>query len=388
VEININSEVTVVGAGPIGLLAANILSKKNFNVCLLDKSSENEVFNPKEDGRSIALNRKTINFFKIIGVWNRIESLNKHPITRAEVFDGNSNNPLSFCLKGSEPIGYFVKNIYIRKALCEMIIDNPKINIYFNQKIDKVIYNRNEDISVKCNNSIFKQSLIIAADGRFSQLRGFANINYHKKEFNRIMCLVEIRHTHPHHNKAVEQFTYDNFTCAILPLSEFHSTIALTVSKYHYYIISNGKLEDIINQLIEKHIGKIEDIYSLHSYPLISTYSKSFFCKSLALIGDAAIGMHPVTAHGFNLGVYGTKLLSESLENIRLEKYLNKKVSLLKYQTKLNLNARPLYHATNQIVKTFTNDKNKCFRKSILATANKIPLWKNIVYKRMGCFEI
>ena len=383
-SIHRKSDVTVVGAGPIGLLAAYLMSRKNLTVSLLDKSSEKEIFQPKEDGRAVALNKKTINFFKKIGVWDLIESKHKYPIMRAEVFDGDSNSPLSFESKKSEPIGYFVKNISIRKALCEMTIDNPKISLHYNRNIDKIIHNNHQDITVKCHDETFKQSLLLAADGRFSQLRRFANINYHKKEFKRIMYLVEIKHVLPHHNTAVEQFMYNGFTCAILPLSDFHSSIALTVPQDEYDLITEEEIEYIINQCVEKRIGKVDTIYSSHAYPLISIYAQCFFSNSLALIGDAAIGMHPVTAHGFNLGVYGTKILSECLDNIKVENAFKKKISLTKYQTKLNLNAKPLYHATNQIVNTFTNDNYKFLRKTILTTADKLPLWKKIIYKKIG----
>ena len=40
-----------------------------------------------------------------------------------------------------------------------------------------------------------------------------------------------------------------------------------------------------------------------YSYPMVTTYAKKFISDRFALIGDAAVGMHPVTAHGFNLGL-------------------------------------------------------------------------------------
>jgi hypothetical protein len=40
-----------------------------------------------------------------------------------------------------------------------------------------------------------------------------------------------------------------------------------------------------------------------HLYPLAATYARRFVGLRDALIGDSAVGMHPVTAHGFNLGL-------------------------------------------------------------------------------------
>ena len=47
-----------------------------------------------------------------------------------------------------------------------------------------------------------------------------------------------------------------------------------------------------------------------HSYPLMAVHASSFFANRCALIGDAAVGMHPVTAHGFNLGLRGQATLA------------------------------------------------------------------------------
>ena len=42
-----------------------------------------------------------------------------------------------------------------------------------------------------------------------------------------------------------------------------------------------------------------------HSYPLVAVYAHRFHAQRFALMGDAAVGMHPVTAHGFNFGLRG-----------------------------------------------------------------------------------
>ena len=52
--------------------------------------------------------------------------------------------------------------------------------------------------------------------------------------------------------------------------------------------------------------GKMKLSGKRYSYPMITTYAKKFISNRFALIGDAAVGMHPVTAHGFNLGLYGS----------------------------------------------------------------------------------
>ena len=93
-----------------------------------------------------------------------------------------------------------------------------------------------------------------------------------------------------------------------------------------------------------------------YSYPMITTYSKKFVANRFALIGDAAVGMHPVTAHGFNLGLKGLEIFTKEIKSA-----LNRNIDisssqvLRNYQYKLHRVAIPLYLSTNGIVSLYTN---------------------------------
>tara|TARA_B100001013_G_scaffold176874_1_gene106312 strand:- start:198 stop:560 length:363 start_codon:yes stop_codon:yes gene_type:complete len=89
---------------------------------------------------------------------------------------------------------------------------------------------------------------------------------------------------------------------------------------------------------------------------MITTYSKKFVAHRFALIGDAAVGMHPVTAHGFNLGLRGIEILTKEIKSaIKLKVDFGLPLVLQKYQFKLHQVAIPLYLSTNGIVSLYTN---------------------------------
>ena len=93
-----------------------------------------------------------------------------------------------------------------------------------------------------------------------------------------------------------------------------------------------------------------------YSYPMITTYSKRFVAHRFALIGDAAVGMHPVTAHGFNLGLKGLEILNKEIK-LAIKRKIDFGLSLVlqRYQSKLHRVAIPLYLSTNGIVSLYTN---------------------------------
>ena len=102
--------------------------------------------------------------------------------------------------------------------------------------------------------------------------------------------------------------------------------------------------------------GKMKLIGKRYSYPMITTYSKRFVAHRFALIGDAAVGMHPVTAHGFNLGLKGLEIITKEIKSA-IERKIDFCLPLVlqRYQSKLHRVAIPIYLSTNGIVSLFTN---------------------------------
>ena len=112
-----------------------------------------------------------------------------------------------------------------------------------------------------------------------------------------------------------------------------------------------------------------------YSYPMITTYSKKFVAHRFALIGDAAVGMHPVTAHGFNLGLRGLEILTKEINfAIKHNIDIGLPIVLRKYQLKLHRAAIPLYLSTNGIVSLYTNTSivGMFMRQILLRTVNFI----------------
>ena len=102
--------------------------------------------------------------------------------------------------------------------------------------------------------------------------------------------------------------------------------------------------------------GKMKIIGKRYSYPMITTYSKKFVAQRFALIGDSAVGMHPVTAHGFNLGLRGIEILTKEIKfAIKRNVDIGLPIVLRRYQIRLHCIAIPLYLSTNGIVSLYTN---------------------------------
>ena len=114
--------------------------------------------------------------------------------------------------------------------------------------------------------------------------------------------------------------------------------------------------------------------------------AQRFYGKRSALIGDAAVGMHPVTAHGFNLGLASADLLAKLvLEAEQRGQDIGAKSLLEKYSTKHMLHAHPIYHGTNMLLKLFTNETApaKILRGLVLRASNNFPPLKKLITKQL-----
>ncbi|MEO2177234.1 MAG: FAD-dependent monooxygenase, partial [bacterium] len=121
-------------------------------------------------------------------------------------------------------------------------------------------------------------------------------------------------------------------------------------------------------------------------YPLVAVWANSFAGQRYALIGDAAVGMHPVTAHGFNLGLRSQHILASLIRQaITTGTDIGSAGLLRRYQSKHRRVARPIYLGTNAIVKLFTNDLplHRLARKAILRLGNVFPPIKRTITRQL-----
>ena len=123
-----------------------------------------------------------------------------------------------------------------------------------------------------------------------------------------------------------------------------------------------------------------------YMYSLVGVFADRFISHRFALIGDAAVGMHPVTAHGFNLGLRGQDLLSLSISrSLNSGQDIGADAVLKEFERKqINL-SRLMYFGTNGIVSLFTNDDVviKKVRKLVLKFANRFPPVKALITQHL-----
>lgn len=366
----ITTDIIIVGAGPIGLSMCQALKDTGLKIHLIEKQNQHQIANPEPDGREIAITHRTKHFMQQLDQWYKLNQDHIHHLKRAEVYNGQSPFVLSFdkpkSVKGNpiETLGYLVSNHEIRKSAYQSIkhhIDNNSnfLTAMFDQKITTVnITSEYTEVSL-ANGQNIRSKLLLAADSRVSFMRKALGISANMHDFGRTVLLFRCKHTLSNHEIAHESFYYGK-TLAVLPLGEFESSMVIT--------IDNSKIHDILNlssielagemmSWLNGSLGNMTVVSEIFQYPLLSVHADRFSTTRSALIGDSAVGMHPVTAHGYNLGMESVYILSKLIcKAVKNNQDIGNPDLLRSYNIKHNLKTRPIYHGTNTIVKLYTDD--------------------------------
>lgn len=354
-------DVAIIGAGPSGLSLARALSGCGLEIALLERQSESALENPAFDGREIALTHLSARLMRELDIWQRLDPDDISPLRDARVFNGPSRASMLIDHRDSQQdaLGYLVANARIRKAAYEAVRACPDIRLLAGVGVTGIQTDKASARIALSNGETVQAQLAIAADSRFSETRRAMGIPASTHDFGKTMMVCAMEHDVPHEHTAWEWFDYGQ-TLALLPMNGKRSSIVVTLPPRDIQALM-ALPDDAFNRAIEirfKHrLGNMRLISTRHAYPLVTVYPDRFIAQRFALAGDAAVGMHPVTAHGFNFGLRGAKSLSDEIRAAQARgSDIAAPTLLARYERTHRLATRPLFLATHAIAKLYGND--------------------------------
>lgn len=377
------TDVCIVGAGPAGLALATALARDGLRCRVLEQQSRDALERPAEDGREIALTHRSRDVMTRLGLWTHLPADEISPLREARVSTGRSSFVLPFAATshGHEALGWLVPNHCIREAAFRAAIAEPGVDLRTDCRV--VGLHRDETAAVlsMADGTTHRAPLVVAADSRFSTLRRMAGIGARMLDFGRIAIVAAVAHDSDHDGVAHECFRYGN-TLATLPMTGRRSSVVITLKADEapaWLALPPEEFTARVESQLDGRLGAMRLSAARHSYPLVAVYAHRFTGPRLALIGDAAVGMHPVTAHGYNFGLYGVEVLARELARGDLAGALSR------YESEHRRTTLPIYEGTNAIVRLFTDDAlpARLVRHAVLRIARALPPVQGLITRQL-----
>ncbi len=354
-------DLLIIGGGLVGMTLALAAARKGISSHVVDRADPAELTAEGFDGRASAISTASWNLFTNIGVAERLEPF-ACPIASIAVSDQMRPGRLDFTPEPHEgSLGRMFANRMLRLALFEAARDEPLIT--WNSKVDVIARERGEfGVSATlADGRKLDARLMIAAEGRRSPTREEAGIVVAKWDYTHRAIIAGLTHELPHENVAWEIF-YAAGPFALLPMLEdeagrHRSALVWTVSESEAAGVL--KLSDRAFQAeVEKRMGDIfgavTSVMPRSSYPLGFHHTARITAPRLALVGDAAHGIHPIAGQGLNLGLRDVGALVEVLaEGMRLGLEPGDAQLLGRYEKWRGLDAFSVALATDGLTRIF-----------------------------------
>ncbi|MBI3715960.1 MAG: 5-demethoxyubiquinol-8 5-hydroxylase UbiM [Betaproteobacteria bacterium] len=388
-------DAIIIGAGPAGLALATSLANLGLQVTVVEKLGAQTLAEPVPDGRDIALTHRSLAILKSLGIWQHLPIDEVAPIRSARVEQGKSTQFLQFAPRvgaGNNTLGYLVSNHWIRRAAylaaTASIAGRPPVELITGVDVAGLRSHGAHGEVTLADGRVLEARLMVAADSRFSENRRRMGIAAHMHDFGRAVIVCRMSHELPNEGIAHECFQ-SGHTLAVLPLNGKQCSVVVTLPSRDAEQLMEMALSTfagLVEGYFDHRLGKMQLLGERHKYPLVAVYARQFVAPRFALLGDAAVGMHPVTAHGFNFGLYGVEALTQSIAAARTAgDDIGASAVLLRYQRIHRRATLPIFLGTNALVKLYTDDRPLAgmVRRELLRAADKLAPLKSWITRQL-----
>lgn len=303
------SQVTIIGAGMVGLALANKLAAMDIGVTLIESRLPDLDFSidaHRHTQRVSALGLASRDLLQSINAWEALRAACITPFSKIEAWSHESGQKVHFDAAeiGKKQLGYIVENREVVRVLWQCAEQHPLITIECPKQLTTLDDMREQT------------QLIVAADGGNSWVRRQAGIDCSERSYGQTAIVATIQSAKPHQNTAYQSFLKTG-PLGVLPLHDPHQLSIVWSADDDYaaelIAMNDTAFNRALSNALDLRLGKLELMTERKTFPLIRRHAKQYAQPGLVLIGDAAHTIHPLAGQGVNLGFKDVKALAAQL---------------------------------------------------------------------------
>jgi len=361
-----DSDVLIAGGGLNGPALALALAQGGLSVTVVDARPAPARAEAGFDGRAYALAIASKRLLSAVGVWPQVAE-QAQPILKVVASDGHAGRgaaPFFLTFDADEieegPMGFMLEDRFLYAAFLAAMRDAPGITLLSGETVVAQEVSAS-GVSVTLGSGRRLTGRVLAGcDGRGSGVAARAGIRRQGWGYGQTALVTAIRHEKDHAGTA-HQFFMPSGPLAILPLpGGHHSSIVwseTTETAAALQALDDAAYLAALRPRFGTFLGEIALAGDRFTYPLSLSLAERFVAPRVALVGDAAHGVHPVAGQGLNLGLRDVGALAEVLVNAaRRGEDIGGVVTLTEYQRWRRFDSTTLALGMDAVTRLFSNN--------------------------------
>jgi len=305
-------DIVIVGGGLAGLAFACALKESRLKIALVEGRAPTA---PEGwDARIYAISPANARFLADIGVWKHLDTSRIAPVRAMDV-KGDADSRLQFSAydTGVPELAWILESSLMARELWENVKRQANVELFCPARPADLEFRADATLLHLEDGRSLSARLVVGADGRESWVRNRAGLAANYTPYNEKGVVANFTTEKPHHDIAYQWFR-DDGVLAYLPLPGNRMSIVWSTPDAHADELVQLPAEEFCARVAaagNHTLGRLELLTAAAAFALKLMRVPEPTAPRLALIGDAAHGIHPLSGHGINLGYRDAKTLAE-----------------------------------------------------------------------------
>ena len=311
-------DIAIIGGGLVGLCAGLVLQHPDRRVSIVEAGNLEQSRSDGLNARSIALSASSVQIFRALGIWAKIEA-QATPIRHIHV-SSRGRWGVTRLQAGDyqlDALGYVIESHALGQCLLDAVDGSDNIKLEQNAGFESITQDAAVTIGYRKNKRRQKLQarLALIADGANSQARAALGIGHQSFDYGQAVVISNVEVSQPKVDTAYERFTPQG-PLAMLPLGGKRYACVWTLAPEQASTVCIGddaEFSAALQACFGFRLGLIERVGKRFSIPIQRTRADTLHCGRCLLIGNAANALHPVAGQSFNLSLRDIASLHELL---------------------------------------------------------------------------